>query len=119
MLSSLILQIKINKASKTIPLRDILDFSEHDTTNEEKEWTHYFTVLTIDREYCLFAPTRAEKEMWVHAFKTILKYKHKAEEMKKGEYAPNNENQLEMGVENEGFQGKYKYSNFTIISKHQ
>ena len=72
---------------------------------DPKEWQFSFKVGTKDRSYTLFAPTKAEKEMWVHAFNTILKYKRKAEEMKHhGLTEPKRPNQeLEMGMENEGF----------------
>lgn len=58
----------------------------------------------------LLAPNKAEKEMWVHAFNTILKYKRKADEHK---HHPNEEvkqpikdqkQQLELGREDEGFE---------------
>uniref|UniRef100_A0A7S3J3V2 PH domain-containing protein n=1 Tax=Euplotes harpa TaxID=151035 RepID=A0A7S3J3V2_9SPIT len=49
---------------------------------EPKEWEFDFIVVTKDRSYHLFASSKAEKEMWVHAFNTILKYKRKAEEVK-------------------------------------
>ena len=95
---------KNKKASKTIPLRDILDFSANEEATEIKDWDYYFTVLTRDREYCLFAPTRSEKEMWVHAFRTILKYKHKADEDKRLEEEGGGNRELEIGMENEGFE---------------
>ena len=72
---------------------------------DPKEWQFSFKVGTKDRYYTLFAPTKAEKEMWVHAFNTILKYKRKAEELKHHDLTePKRPNQeLEMGMENEGF----------------
>jgi hypothetical protein len=82
MLLSHTLQVRINKASKVIPLRDIIDLTNTDGPEFDKEWQYSFTVVTKDREYFLFAQTRDDKEMWMHAFNTILKYKHKAAEDK-------------------------------------
>lgn len=78
---------KNKKASKVIPLRDINKITSPDDPVETnlKEWQFSFEVGTKERNYVLYAPTKAEKEMWVHAFNTILKYKRKAEDNKKKE----------------------------------
>jgi hypothetical protein len=78
---------KNKKASKVIPLRDIENITSPDDPSEVnlKEWQFCFEVGTKGRNYQLYAPTKAEKEMWVHAFNTILKYKRKAEDSKKKE----------------------------------
>lgn len=90
---------KNKKASKTIPLRDIIDFVEpEDSTG--KEWDNKFAVITREREYYLFAQTKNEKEMWAHAFRTILKYKYKEKEQHK---EPTPDPQLDMGEEKDGF----------------
>lgn len=65
-----------NKGKKVIHLRDIEDISTNDYAQyEPKEWEHYFKLTTKERTFEFYAQTKAEKEMWVHAFNTILKYK--------------------------------------------
>ena len=69
-----------SNGKKVIPLRDIEALSTNDLdydgkSKEPKEWEHYFKLVTKERTFELFAQTKAEKEMWVHAFNTILKYK--------------------------------------------
>ena len=75
---------KGKNCNKVIPLRDIVDLEANNDygKREPKEWEYDFKVITKDRSYHLFAPNKAEKEMWVHAFNTILKYKRKASENK-------------------------------------
>jgi len=72
------------KTHKVIPLRDIngLNSPSEPENQAAKKWIYAFEVITKNRNYLLYAPTKAEKEMWVHAFNTILKYKKKAEEVK-------------------------------------
>lgn len=107
-----ILQARINKVNKVIPLREIIDLKvlADPEGGNVKEWTFGFVVVTTEREYMLLAPNKAEKEMWVHAFNTILKYKRKAEENKHHPHEEAKEpkkeqkQQLEIGREDEGFE---------------
>lgn len=98
-----ILPAKTNKASTVIPLRDIVDLRNILEPEMAKEWQYMFMVMTKERNYHLSAQTKAEKEMWVHAFNTILKYKNKAADIKKQESERPSNRELEMGMENEGF----------------
>lgn len=102
---------KNSKPSAVIPLRDIIDLKNILEPEIAKEWQFMFKVMTREREYQLFAQTKAEKEMWVHAFSTILKYKNKAADIKKQESERPSNKQLEIGMENEGFDASEEDSN--------
>lgn len=85
---------KGKKASKTIPLRDIESL---ETDNEEgknlKDWNYYFVVKTKDRSFHLNALNEPEREMWILAFDTLLKFR-------KGQH--NEKKKEEEGAEGEG-----------------
>ena len=95
---------RINKASKVIPLRDITDIKvlAEVGTSKSKEWRYAFNVETREREYILIAQTWADKEMWVHAFNTILKYKNKAKEIQR-QPTDQEDGKFDEAVEDEGF----------------
>jgi len=61
-------------ASKTIPMWDIECVICEDADKEVKEWQYFFQVKTTTWEYGLYAQNKAERDMWLLAFETLLKF---------------------------------------------